>query len=163
MAEKPNITIRAATDADQEKKNNALVEHWGSTRIVTRGRIHATDQLPCLIAEVDGEMVGFLTYEIYGQECELISINAFESGKGIGTALLKRLREIAEENNCRGIWLITTNDNVEAMRFYQIKGFYFVAVHRDAVMAARRLKPEIPVIGNHGIPIRDEIELVMPL
>ena len=163
MAEKPEIKVRAAGDADHTNVTQALNEHWGSTRIVTRGRIHATDKLPTLIAEANGEMVGVLTYDIYGQECELITMNAFQRGLGIGTAMLSRLREIAAENNCRGIWLITTNDNVDAMRFYQKKGFFFVAVHRDAVVAARRLKPEIPVIGNHGIPIRDEIELVMPL
>jgi len=163
MTEKPVVTVRAATDADLEQRRNALVEHWGSTRIVTRGRVHATESLPCLIAEADGEWVGFLTYDIYGQECELITMNAFHRGMGVGSALLGRLREIALEHNCRGIWLITTNDNVDAMRFYQKKGFYFVEVHRDAVVAARRLKPEIPMIGNHGIPIRDEIELVMPL
>ena len=82
---------------------------------------------------------------------------------GIGSALLGKLADIAREQNCRGIWLITTNDNTDAMRFYQRRGFYFVAVHKDAIKYSRKLKPEIPEIGNHGIPIRDEIELVMPL
>ena len=163
MAEQTDIAVRHANEADQEWKDDALEELWGSTKIVTRGRVHATDKLPCLIAESGGKKVGFLTYDIYGQECELITMNALEKGLGVGTALLGKLREIAQEHDCRGIWLITTNDNVEAMRFYQKKGFFFVAVHRDAVVAARRLKPEIPEIGNHGIPIRDEIELVMPL
>ena len=34
-----------------------------------------------------------------------------------------------------------------------------VAVYPDAVENSRQLKPEIPLVGNDGIPIRDEIEL----
>lgn len=32
-------------------------------------------------------------------------------------------------------------------------------VHRHAVAAARQIKPEIPLVGYDGIPIRDELEL----
>lgn len=38
-----------------------------------------------------------------------------------------------------------------------------VAVHQGAVDAARRLKPAIPLIGKHGIPIHDELELELEL
>lgn len=157
------VTVRETTEADNEFKANVLREHWGSENVVTRGRVHVPMELPGLIAEEDGKPVGLITYDIYGRECELVSMNALEKSKGIGTALLVKLAEIARENECRGIWLITTNDNVDAMRFYQRKGFLFVAVHRDAIKHSRRLKPEIPEIGEYGIPIRDEIELVMPL
>lgn len=157
------VTIRERTDTDQDWISSVITENWGSTRIVTRGRVHDIDDCPGFVAEKDGERVGVLTYQIYGKECELITMNALEKGVGIGTELLDSLREVAKQNECRGIWLITTNDNVDAMRFYQKKGFFFVSVHRDAVVAARRLKPEIPEIGLYGIPIRDEIELVMPL
>jgi N-acetylglutamate synthase-like GNAT family acetyltransferase len=157
------ITVRERSSEDQEWILQVITENWGSTRIVTRGRIHDVENIGGYIAEKDGEPVGVLTFQIYGRECELISMNSLERGVGIGTALLDVLREKAKENECRGIWMITTNDNVDAMRFYQKKGFFFVNVHRDAVVAARRLKPEIPEIGLYGIPIRDEIELVMPL
>jgi GNAT superfamily N-acetyltransferase len=163
MSTQQNIEVRASTDNDNGFKNQVLHEHWGSDKVVTRGRMHVPMELPGLVAELDGEPVGLITYDIYGRECELISMNALQRGKGIGTAMLAKLADIARENNCRGIWLITTNDNVDAMRFYQRKGFFFVDVHRDAIKHARRLKPEIPEIGEYGIPIRDEIELVMPL
>ncbi len=157
------INVREKTADDNEWMAEVVTENWGSTRIVTRGRVHDVESIPGYVAEKDGERVGLLTYQIYGKECELITMNAFEKGVGIGTALLDALRDKAKEHDCRGIWLITTNDNVDAMRFYQKKGFFFVDVHRDAVLTARRLKPEIPEIGLYGIPIRDEIELVMPL
>ena len=55
---------------------------------------------------------------------------------------------------------ITTNDHVDALRFYQRRGFQLAAVHRGAVEDSRgKLKPEIPVVGAYGIPLRDEIEL----
>lgn len=163
MADTSNVTVREATESDQEFKLRVIRDEWGSEKVVTRGRVHIPEKLPGLVAEIDGESVGLVTYDIYGRECELITMNALKSGIGIGTALLGKLADIARERGCRGIWLITTNDNLDAMRFYQRKGFYFVAVHRDAVKFARKMKPEIPEIGNHGIPIRDEIELVMPL
>jgi hypothetical protein len=36
---------------------------------------------------------------------------------------------------------------------------WLVAVHRNAVEQARRIKPQIPAVGSDGIPLRDEIEL----
>lgn len=90
-------------------------------------------------------------------------MNALEKGIGVGTKLLEAVRNKAVESHCRGIWLITTNDNTDAMRFYQKKGLFLVAVHRDSIKQARKLKPDIPLIGNDGIPVRDEIEMVMPL
>jgi hypothetical protein len=55
--------------------------------------------------------------------------------------------------------LITTNDNVAALRFYQKRGFTLAALHKNALEQSRRLKPQIPLLGLDGIPLRDEIEL----
>jgi RimJ/RimL family protein N-acetyltransferase len=71
--------------------------------------------------------------------------------------------ECAKEAGASRVWLITTNDNTDALRFYQKAGFRIVAVHQDAVALARRIKPEIPIMGENGIPIRDEIELELML
>jgi GNAT superfamily N-acetyltransferase len=77
--------------------------------------------------------------------------------------LIDAVRQEAQRAGCKRLWLITTNDNLTALRFYQRRGFVLVAVHRNAVELSRKLKPQIPLIGEHGIPIRDEIELEMPL
>ncbi len=61
------------------------------------------------------------------------------------------------------MWLVTTNDNLRALYFYQRRGFRIVAVHRDAVMHSREIKPEIPSVADNGIPILDELELEKPL
>jgi hypothetical protein len=65
----------------------------------------------------------------------------------------------ARKHGSRNIWMVTSNDNLDALRFYQRRGYRLVTVHAGAIDMARRLKPSIPPIGNHGIPLRDEIEL----
>jgi ribosomal protein S18 acetylase RimI-like enzyme len=77
----------------------------------------------------------------------------------VGTALINAVIEAARRQGCTRVWLITTNDNLHALRFYQKRDFVLVAVHANAVARARQIKPEIPLIGRDGIPIRDEIEL----
>jgi hypothetical protein len=84
-------------------------------------------------------------------------------GQGVGTALIEAVKVAAIEAGCRRLWLMTTNDNLHALGFYQRRGFRLVAVYPGAVDAARLLKPEIPLLGNDGIPIRDEIELEIAL
>ncbi|MFT3891870.1 MAG: GNAT family N-acetyltransferase [Anaerolineales bacterium] len=71
--------------------------------------------------------------------------------------------EEARTHNCKRLLLITTNDNLHAIGFYQKRGFQMAAIHRGAVDEARKIKPSIPTIGAHGIPMRDEIELEMVL
>jgi ribosomal protein S18 acetylase RimI-like enzyme len=69
----------------------------------------------------------------------------------------------AKTQGCHRLWLITTNDNTHALRFYQRRGFRIVAIHVGAIDESRRLKPEISAVGLDGIPIRDEIELEIAL
>jgi len=140
-----------------------LVRSWGSTIVVTRGRAHDASRLPTLVATRDEGIVGVATYRIEGGECELVTLDALLPGQGIGSALLARVGEEAERQGCRRLWLITTNDNLDAIRFYQRRGMRLVAVHPGAVDAARRIKPGISEVGNYGIPIHDELELELLL
>jgi hypothetical protein len=58
------------------------------------------------------------------------------------------------------VWLVTTNDNLDALRFYQRRGFRIAQVRPGAVDETRKtLKPSIAEVGDFGIPIRDEIVL----
>ena len=100
---------------------------------------------------------------IANDECELISLDSLVEGIGVGTRLIEAVRGAAVSAGCRRLWLITTNDNTVALRFYQKRGFELATVHRNALDASRRLKPSIPRIGIDGIPLRDEIELEMRL
>jgi ribosomal protein S18 acetylase RimI-like enzyme len=143
--------------------SHALAEAWGTAEIVTRGRIHRADALPGFVAVREGRPVGLITYALDGDACEIVTLNSWMEGLGAGTALVEAVREAAREAGCRRVWLITTNDNVAALRFYQRRGFRLVAVHRGAVDDARALKPAIPLVGEHGIPIHDEIELELTI
>ena len=157
------MVIRAAEDADRERVRALVVEHWGGPIVVSRERVHAPDALPGLIAELDGRIAGLATFRIDGLECELVTLNSFVDDAGCGTLLVERVADAARRAGCKRLWLITTNDNTGALRFYQKRGFQLVAVHRGAVDKARTLKPQIPLTGIDGIPIRDEIELELML
>jgi RimJ/RimL family protein N-acetyltransferase len=104
-----------------------------------------------------------LTYHIDGDACEIVTIDSLVPNAGIGTALIEAVRRAAQRAGCRRLWLITTNDNTVALRFYQKRGFVLAALYPNAVARSRQVKPEIPLTGNDGIPIRDEIELEMTL
>ena len=108
-------------------------------------------------------MAGLVTFHIAGDACEIVTLDSLHPGQGIGTALIEAVKAAAGAAGCRRLWLITTNDNLHALGFYQKRGFRLVAVHPGAVDDSRKLKPEIPLIGNDGIPIRDEIELEIVL
>lgn len=155
--------IRPATETDHDDVARILTENWSSTEIVTRGRIHRADGLPGFVAVEDGRLVGLLTYRMEGEECEIITLNSEADGVGIGTALLSAVKDAAISAHCRRLWLISTNDNTNALRFYQKRGFTLVALHPGALAESRKLKPEIPLLGMNGIPLRDEIELEMLL
>lgn len=105
------------------------------------------------------KIIGLITYIIKNNECEIISLDSIEEGKGIGTSLIREVDKVARNNNCKLLKLITTNDNLLALKFYQKRGFHLSKILKNAVEKAREIKPEIPLIGNDGIPIRDEIEL----
>ena len=86
-------------------------------------------------------------------------MDSLEAGIGVGTQLIEAAKHAAASAGSERLWLITTNDNTDALRFFQTRGFSLVAVHRNAVTEARKMKPEIPLYGLNSIPIRDEIEL----
>ena len=140
-----------------------MKEYWASTQIVTRGRVHPADRLPGFIAEVEDRPVGLLTYQIADNQCEIVSLNSLREGLWIGSSLLDAAKEAAQAVGCRRMWLVTTNDNLAALGFYQKRGWRLVAIHRDALKESRRLKPEIPRVGIDGIPVLDEIELELRL
>jgi N-acetylglutamate synthase-like GNAT family acetyltransferase len=141
-----------------------FLEPGGAEFIISRGRKLFPAELPGFCAvENKGEKIGLATYEIVGDQCELVTIDAFVRRSGIGTELLVKVKEAAESAGCRRLWLITTNDNVEAMRFYQRRGMCFAAVHANALEHSRTMKPSIPTVGFFKIPIRDEVEFEMIL
>jgi len=156
------VNVRPLVGGDREWVVARLRDLWGDI-VVSRGRVLDAAELPGFVAEEDGEPAGLLTYRIDGDGCEVVTIDAFPQGSGAGTALLDAVAGAARAAGCRRVWLITTNDNLRALRFYQRRGFRLAALHRDALDRSRELKPSIPDVGLDGIPLRDELELERPV
>lgn len=153
------VRIRPFEKADREWATELLAQEWGDVTVVSRGRLHDPTRLPGYVAEKDGVPAGLATFYVERPACELVSMNSLAPGMGIGSALLSAVKAAADSAGCRRLWLITTNDNTPALRFYQRRGFRLAALHRNAVNDSRTLKPQIPLTGLDGIPIRDELEL----
>ena len=98
-----------------------------------------------------------------GHAFEVVTINALTPGAGVGRALMDAARAKALEVGARRVWLITTNDNTRAVRFYQRWGMDLAALHHDGVTTSRAVKPSIPLTGYDEIPIRHELELDLRL
>lgn len=163
MSAGTGVQVRPLAEADRTWANHLIAGRWGSTQMVTRGVLHDVTRLPGLVAWRAGERAGLLTYHLAGDSCEIVSLDSLVEGAGVGSALIAAAQEIARAAGCQRVWLVTTNDNLPALRFYQKRGFRLVAVYPGAVDKARRLKPEIPAVGLEGVPLRDELELELAL
>ena len=157
------MEIRLLTPADRDWVRRKIIETWGAETVVVHQTVYHPAELPGFIAEAEGEIAGLLTYQLEGEACEIVTLDAWRTGLGVGTALIETVRQAAGREKCRRLWLVTTNDNLPALRFYQKRGFVIAAVHVNSIEKDRRLKPEIPLTGMDGIPIRDEVELEMRL
>jgi ribosomal protein S18 acetylase RimI-like enzyme len=148
------IDVTPLTPSDRDWMTARVTELWGGEVVISCGVAHRVAELPGFIARINDERVGVATYRLTDDDCELVTIDALRQHTGIGTELLSAV--ISAAGN-RRLWLITTNDNVDAIRFYQRRGFILTAVHPNAIEESRKLKPQIPRVGNYGIPIRDEL------
>lgn len=155
------IEIRPLTDGDRPWAQQFIIEHWGDSIMITPGGTYYPHTLPGFVAILRDERVGLLTYAINNDSCEIVTLDSTESGIGVGTRLIDAVKQAARDAHCKRLWLITTNDNLNALRFYQNRGFSLVAIHRNAVDVARLQKPQIPYYGNDQIPLHDEIEVEM--
>ncbi|MGO9583352.1 MAG: GNAT family N-acetyltransferase [Acidimicrobiales bacterium] len=162
------MIVRPASAGDRDWVAATLRERWGSTVIVTRSRQCDAAGLEALVAidtaAVHGsERVGLLTYRVDHEGLEVVTIDALRARAGIGTALLARATEVARNAGVARLWLITTNDNLEAIGFYKSRGLRIGAIHKGAVDRARALKGSIPIVAENGIELHDEIELELDL
>lgn len=154
-----SIQIRALTPQDRPWVVELLAQWWGSPRIVSCGKVHEAADLPGLAAMDGDQPLGLATYHIDGRACELVTLNSLRTGSGVGSRLVQAVADKAGQAGCERLWLVTTNDNLKALAFYQQRGFKLLHLHTNAIAHARELKPEIPRVGEDGIPIRDELVL----
>ena len=157
------MDIQQIDPLNREQIDAFIVRHWFSMQMVVRGESIDLGTASGYCAMDGDEIIGLITYRTADGEMEILSLDSLRENKGIGTALLNKAIHKAVEIGCAKITLITTNDNLSALRFYQKRGFDMVRIHRNALEQSRKIKPEIPLIGENGIPLKHEIELEMLL
>jgi len=136
-------------------------ESWSGPFIVANGKMHDTRTLPGYAAVYDGEVLGYLLFELRNDECEIMVLESITPNIGIATTLIERVIQTANANNAHKIVVRTTNDNTHALRFYQRRGFIMSEIRLNIMEAARMLKPTIPYHGMDGISMRDEITFAL--
>ncbi len=136
--------------------------------MVSQGRLHTLHEHAGFIAVQEQVALGFAIYRIDADplQAELLAIRALQQWRGIGSALMTHLEDHLKKQAVETLWLCTTNDNLDALRFYQQRGFHLTQLVPGAFDEVRRIKG-LPgteeVIGNYGIPIRDELVLTKQL
>ena len=157
------MEVVLSRSADRRAVEVFLASH-NALHVARRGELVDSLDQPALLAKQGGELVGVATYVIGGGECELLTLHARRQFLGTGTALLYAVRDVAQRAACTRLRVVTTNDNLDALRFYQRRGFRLAEVRPGAVTRSRQaLKPAIPTTGAYGIDLRDEVELEMDL
>ncbi len=155
----PDVVIRERTGDDAALVADRLAER-NASHIARNGELVDQAEVPMLLAIAGDELAGLLSFIDDGERVEILNMHATEPGNGVGTALVEELASRCGELGRRALFVVTTNDNVDALRFYQRRGFRLTALRPGAIEFARaRLKPSIPTEGNHGIYKRDELEL----
>jgi ribosomal protein S18 acetylase RimI-like enzyme len=157
------VNIRRLMPEDLPRLRRFWKERWGDEFVVAHGVVYRPDLLDGFLMWEAGEIIGLITVAHAGDACEIVSLDSLREDKGIGSALIQAVVRAAREKGCRRLFLITTNDNLRALGFFQKRGFEISAVNRGAINESRKIKPGIPLIGENGIPLRDEIELEMKL
>lgn len=157
ISDKVNISV--INNGNREEINKFIVSNWYTTDMAIRGKLYDLSRMDGFAAYYEGKIVGLITYLMEdNNEYEIMSLDSLIERQGIGTALVNKVMEKAKKDKIKVIKLITTNDNINAIKFYQKNGFDFFALYRNAVDISRKLKPSIPEVGYYNIPIKDEIE-----
>lgn len=152
------MNIVSLTDQNRKEVDAYIREEWGGPMMVSLGNLYDTSALPGFVAMEEGEAMGAILYRIEDRSCEIAALYSLCENRGIGTALINQVVEAARQKHCQRVWLVTTNDNTHAIRFYQRFGFALKAVHIGSLEVVRRLKKGVPEKGIDGIPLEHEFE-----
>jgi GNAT superfamily N-acetyltransferase len=155
------FSIRKVQKEDREWICRWLVFQWGAEIVISHDVIFHPADLPGFIAfePSASDPLGLITFNLEGDDCEIITLDSLREGIGVGSALIDAVIQHARYIKCKRVFLVTTNDNLYSLRFYQKRGFRLSKINVGATDRAREQKPEIPTVGEFGIPIHDEIEL----
>jgi len=148
-------------DALREKLQPILDETWGSPLLAVNGKLWDSRTMPGYAAVSGDEVLGYLLYEFHSDECEIMVLESVAQNIGIASALIEQVKQSAKLSGVNKVIVQTSNDNTHAFRLYQRRGFTIREIRLGAMDVARQLKPSIPLVGEDGILLRDEIEFVI--
>ena len=144
-------------DADRPEVAEFIERHWGNKIVMSRGKAFYPHEEQGFLERRDGAIVGLLTYHIDDEGMEILTLNSTLEGAGIGSSLLLSAIDTARKEGCGKIWLTTTNDRLRVIDFHQRLGFRMTSVNLGVVDEARKIKPQIPLVGERGVPVHDEV------
>ena len=155
-----SIQVRPAGPGDDADLAALHEREWGGPYVVVHDTRYDLRDLPALVAvDAAGGFAGALLHRLADDGLEVVSLAATVPGNGAGSALLTAAEAVGTAAGADRLWLVTTNDNLRALRFYQRRGLRIVAVDAGAVDRARLVKPSIPHLGEDDIPLHDELRL----
>ncbi len=154
-----SIQIRPKTDADMQWAEDFLKKQSNGAPLLAFTSQMSIASLPAWIAEVDGDPVGLLLYHYENDICQIVSLHVSRKRMGIGESLLTNLESEAKAKHCKKMTCTIANDNLNALRFLQKRGFQLAELRVGAIDIRRQQNPTLQLIGEHGIPLRDELIL----
>ena len=166
LSKTKTFNIEPITDNHRAFVDRQIAESWSGPFIAVHGVLFDTRTQPGYVAvdTVDNSaIIGYILYNIADGDCEITVLESLRQKQGVGRALINAVISTSKDAGCRRMWLVTTNDNTQAIHFYQRFGFILKAVHINSLDEARKLKPQIPLIGEDGIPLMHEFEFEMGL
>lgn len=143
--------------------NEFIITHWYDTRMIIRGEIMDLSEADGYCIIIDHQVIGVITYYINQEDCEITLLHSLIENQGIGTQLVNSVLQTAKKAGINNVKVITTNDNIRAILFYQRKGFDMAQLYHNSMEKVREIKPDVPLVGDHGILLNHEIEFVKTL
>ena len=160
------IEIRDFEPGDHDWARRLIGDHQGGDHRVARlGELLDPLEQEGIVAELDGRPVGLLTVHEDDRGLEVLTLHSESRGIGAGTRLLETALRVAAASEAPRLWLVTTNDNLDAIGWYLRRGMTVATVHEGGVDRDRAtLKPGMAERNaDNDIPIRDLVELELSL
>lgn len=125
--------IAFGPDNNPQDMHDYLMSHY--SQAIQRQEI-ADPNIPTLLAEDSGEMVGFVQLRLDSKHPSVESESVIElwrlyvepdrMGKGLAQKLMHAVKETARQHGGRALWLSVWKENPRAIAFYQKEGFRIV-------------------------------------
>jgi len=122
----PKVAIRELAPADEATLERLLDAELGGRVQARLGEVHDVLALPGFCAWLGDRVIGVATYALIEDRAELaaIAVSRDQRFVGIGSALVEAVASKVVSQGGRELWLVTTNDNVDALRLCQRRGFH---------------------------------------